>query len=122
MKVLPNSDQISKLMQEMRALKQRSGMSVDDAPFPDSLEVVFRPNKTISEVEFDDVMMNALDKANEVMLESSALKKSHDLGDPGVDLTRTLIAARKAEVAFSATLQVRNKLVDAYKDIMNMQI
>ena len=44
------------------------------------------------------------------------------MGDPNVSLVDTMVAAQKAGLAFDATLQVRNKLVEAYKDIMNMPI
>ncbi len=42
------------------------------------------------------------------------------MGDQDVSLAEVMIASQKASVSFQAMLQVRNKLVDAYKDVMNM--
>ena len=43
-------------------------------------------------------------------------------GDKGADLARTMVAIQKADLSLNAMTQVRNKLVDAYKDIMNMPV
>ena len=43
-------------------------------------------------------------------------------GDQGADLARTMVAIQKADLSLNAMTQVRNKLVDAYKDIMNMPV
>ena len=45
-----------------------------------------------------------------------------DRGDEGVSLSDVMIARNKSSVAFDATIQVRNKLVDAYKALMNMPV
>ena len=44
------------------------------------------------------------------------------LGDDSVSLSDTMIAMQKSSIAFQATVQVRNKLVSAYHEIMNMQV
>ena len=46
----------------------------------------------------------------------------HEVGQPGVSLTQVMVAAEKSSIAFEAMTQVRNKLVDAYKEIMNMPV
>lgn len=45
-----------------------------------------------------------------------------ELGDPDVDLAQVMVAQQKSRLAFQTTLQVRNKLVDAYRDVMNMPV
>ncbi len=44
------------------------------------------------------------------------------MGDKSVDLAEVMIAGQKSSIAFEATVQVRNKMVDAYKTIMNMPV
>jgi flagellar hook-basal body complex protein FliE len=44
------------------------------------------------------------------------------MGDDSVSLSDVMIAGQKANIAFQATIQVRNKLVSAYQDMMNMQV
>jgi len=55
-------------------------------------------------------------------MESGRLREAYELGTPGVSLTQVMVAAEKSSVAFTAATQVRNKLVEAYKDIMNMPV
>ena len=43
-------------------------------------------------------------------------------GDPSADLGRTMVAIQKADLSLRAMTEVRNKLVDAYKEIMNMPV
>jgi flagellar hook-basal body complex protein FliE len=74
----------------------------------------------VSDASFGDLLKNSIDSVNETQQHASALKKSFELGDPDVDLARVMIASQKASVSFQAMNQVRNKLVEAYKDVMNM--
>jgi len=50
------------------------------------------------------------------------LSRSFEQGDPGVSLTQVMVASQKASVSFQAMTQVRNKLIDAYQEVMNMQV
>lgn len=72
--------------------------------------------------DFSNMLKSALDDVNELQQTSGELKTKFTMGDPNVSLVDTMVAAQKAGLAFDATLQVRNKLVEAYKDIMNMPI
>ena len=59
---------------------------------------------------------------NEAQQSSGELKRAFELGESNVDLAQVMIASQKANVSFQAMVQVRNKLVEAYKDVMNMPI
>ena len=50
------------------------------------------------------------------------LQREVQLDNPTVSLEETMVAMQKAQIGFQATLQVRNRLVQAYTDIMNMQV
>ena len=80
------------------------------------------PAQDDSQVSFGAVLKNSLDAVNTDQQQASALKKSFELGDEGVDLTQVMIATQKSSIEFQAVVQVRNKVVEAYKDIMNMSI
>lgn len=71
--------------------------------------------------EFQSVFTRALDRVNELGHASGAAKKAFLRGED-VDLGEVMVAAGKADVAFKATTEVRNRLVSAYEDIMNMPI
>ncbi len=71
---------------------------------------------------FSEVMSQAINKVNDVQKASSAMATAYERGVEGVDITDVMIASQKASVSFQAMVQVRNKLVDAYRDVMNMPI
>ena len=72
--------------------------------------------------DFTEMLKQAVNSVNEVQKEAGALKKSFDMGDPSVDLPQVMMASQKAGVAFEAMVQVRNKLLQAYKDVMSMPV
>jgi flagellar hook-basal body complex protein FliE len=63
--------------------------------------------------------LNALDASQN---RAGELSKRFQLNDPGVSLEETMVATQQANIAFQAAVQVRNRLIAAYHDIMNMQI
>ena len=71
---------------------------------------------------FGDLMTQAVNKVNEVQKTSSNMAEAYEKGVAGVDITDVMIASQKASVSFQAMVQVRNKLIDAYRDVMNMPI
>lgn len=71
---------------------------------------------------FGEVMSQAVNKVNEVQKSSAAMATAYEQGVAGVDITDVMIASQKASVSFQAMVQVRNKLVEAYRDVMNMPI
>jgi len=72
--------------------------------------------------QFGDLLTNAINSVNQRQMESGQLANQVEMGDGGVSLVKAMIASQKANVAFQATVQVRNRLVSAYQDIMNMPI
>ena len=73
-------------------------------------------------VDFSRVLRSALDGVNQVQQTASTQAQRFEAGDPSVDLSQVMVAMQKANVSFQAATQVRNKLVQAYQDVMNMQI
>lgn len=72
--------------------------------------------------DFGSLLTNSINKVNEVSKESGKLADAFVMGDPNVSLAEVMIAKQKSGIAFEATLQVRNKLLSAYKEIMAMQV
>ena len=54
--------------------------------------------------------------------DAQTLQRELQLDNPSVSLEQTMVAMQKAQIGFQATLQVRNRLVQAYSEIMNMQV
>lgn len=73
-------------------------------------------------VNFADVLKSSLDGVAQAQAKSEDMQKAFVLGDNSVSLSDTMIAMQKASINFQAAVQVRNKVVQAYNDIMNMQV
>ncbi len=97
----------SKLMETMQSLVKAARQDVTNTPNKEG---------------FQNVLQNAIGKTNELMKASGALAEKYEKGDPSVELVDVMIASQKSSVSFQALTQVRNRLVNAYQDIMNMQI
>ena len=70
---------------------------------------------------FDAALGDALKSVSRVQAEASNRAAAYERGDTD-DLAGVMIARQKASIAFEATLQVRNRLLGAYKDIMSMPL
>ncbi|AKH19543.1 flagellar hook-basal body complex protein FliE [Sedimenticola thiotaurini] len=71
---------------------------------------------------FGDLLAESISQVNETQQHAGELKKAFELGTEDVNLAEVMVAVQKSSVSFEAMLQVRNKLVDAYKEVMNMAI
>lgn len=71
---------------------------------------------------FKVALTQALDSVSSAQNEATRLQHEVQFDNPSVSLEETMVAMQKAQIGFQATLQVRNKLVQAYTDIMNMQV
>lgn len=71
---------------------------------------------------FRTAMADALKEVSNSQMQAGRLQRELTLDNPAVSLEQTVIAMQKAQIGFQATLQVRNRLVSAYSEIMNMQV
>lgn len=71
---------------------------------------------------FSDVLKNSLAAVNTTQVQASELGEKFQARDPSTDLAQVMVAVEKASVSFEAMTQVRNKLVEAYQEIMRMQV
>jgi len=72
-------------------------------------------------IPFAEYLKDAIDSANSLILESEKLSEEFAAGKTD-NIHQVLIAAEKADIAFQFTMQIRNKILDAYNEIMRMQI
>lgn len=70
---------------------------------------------------FTSAMEDALKSVNQNQQQANDLSASYERGET-VDIAKVMLARQQASVGFEATLQVRNKLLSAYKDIMSMPV
>jgi flagellar hook-basal body complex protein FliE len=105
-----SSMQISQVLAEMRALQARAS-GISEAP-----AAAAQPS------DFANLMKNSLDHVAGMQNQATALANAYEAGDKSVDLTKVMLEVQKASLAFRAMTEVRNKLVDAYQQVMNMTV
>ena len=79
------------------------------------------PTAPTGPASFADSLSNALQSVNETQNAASDISASYERGET-IDIAKVMLARQQASVSFEATLQVRNKLLSAYKDIMSMPV
>lgn len=116
-----NRVDINSLLLEMRNIKAQSQAFGGIKPVG---QEPLRSNEVQSTngPKFGDLFSQAINKVNDVQKASGATASAYIRGDASVDITDVMIASQKSGVAFQAATQVRNKVVEAYKDVMNMPI
>lgn len=70
---------------------------------------------------FSDAMRSALTEVNAMQAQSSAVTEAYERGEV-TDIAAVMLSRQQASIGFEATMQVRNKLLSAYKDIMSMPV
>jgi flagellar hook-basal body complex protein FliE len=71
---------------------------------------------------FGELFKQSIDQVNQAQQTAGAMKTAFESGQSDMDLAQVMIATQKSSLAFEAAVQVRNKLVEAYKEVMNMPI
>lgn len=83
---------------------------------------VAAPQEGVQEAGFSSAFKNALQSVSAAQDQASGLQREVQLENPNVSIEETMVAMQKAQIGFQATLHVRNRMVQAYTDIMNMQV
>ena len=78
--------------------------------------------KPVEGAGFSQALTQALKSVSASQHQASSMQREVQLDNPTVSIEETMVAMQKAQIGFQATLQVRNRLVQAYTDIMNMQV
>lgn len=107
------SDAIASVLSQIRSLQTRIGEPA--VPLQEA-------QSGTKPVGFAETLQKTAASVNNAQLESARLKTAFEFGDPKVDLVRVMIASQQAQIGFRATVEVRNKLVQAYQDVMNMPL
>jgi flagellar hook-basal body complex protein FliE len=106
-----SSLQISEVLAQMRALQARAGGSTAEAP-----------TTSADPSAFAKMIKGQIDEVAAMQNRATALANAYEAGDKTVDLTKVMLEVQRAGIAFHAMTEVRNKLVDAYTQVMNMSV
>jgi flagellar hook-basal body complex protein FliE len=73
-------------------------------------------------VDFGALLKQSLDGVDGAQAQAATLAQKFQLGDPKVSLEDTMVAVQKASLSFQQLVQIRNRVIAAYHDVMNMQV
>ena len=104
--------QIDQVLAQIRSLSATGGIHQKPAIEP----------QQVAGPAFGTLLKQGIDAVNSSQQSASALTTAYERGAPGVDLASVMLESQKASVSFRALTEVRNRLVNAYQEIMNMPI
>jgi flagellar hook-basal body complex protein FliE len=115
-----SGNSINSMMETIRAYQQKAAGGIDHVQItPPQVQDIQAPKTELP--NFTESVKNLLDKVNETQVKSNNLQEAYQRGED-VPLTDVVLGMQKSSLAFEATLQVRNKVLRAYEEIMNMPV
>ena len=100
-------NQVLAQMRSMQALAQNGGGISTESVNPN---------------QFSNLMTQSIEDVNQAMQTSKDVTAAFEAGDPSVSLAEVMITAQKASLQFAGMTEVRNKLLNAYQEVMNMPV
>ncbi|MEP7311477.1 MAG: flagellar hook-basal body complex protein FliE [Pseudomonadota bacterium] len=113
--------QIDSVLAQIRSLQQQTKIGAPSLQ-PSQLASGVGAAGGTAPPSFASVMRQGLDRVNEAQTKATNLATAFEKGAPGIELSQVMLESQKASVSFRATVEVRNRLVSAYQEIMNMPI
>jgi len=113
-----DSSRIQAMMEQLKAAAAKPAA----APVAPGSLGGLAPQGGVAKLDFADALKTSLQQVSNTQKTAEELGQRFAMGDDTVSLSDTMIAMQKSSLAFQGTVQVRNKLVSAYHDIMNMQV
>ena len=97
----------------------KAGLATDGTPLARSRAAV---TPSVQPGDFQSAMSQALRSVSDSQLDAQRMQRELQLDNPTVSLEQSMVAMQKSQLGFQAVLTVRNRLVQAYTDVMNMQV
>ncbi|HUO95039.1 MAG TPA: flagellar hook-basal body complex protein FliE [Steroidobacteraceae bacterium] len=107
----------TRLLMELRSLAAEAQRAPSVGSVPGSVP---GGGATPGVADFGSVLKSSINEVNGLQQSAAALATAFEQGQPGIDITRVMVEAQKANLAFRAMTEVRNRLVSAYQEVMNM--
>jgi flagellar hook-basal body complex protein FliE len=113
--------QIDGVLAQIRSLQAQARMNTGAVGAPGGVQNPLAAGAT-SKTSFATVLKQGIDSVNSQQLRATDVATAFEKGTPGVELSQVMLEMQKANVSFRAVTEVRNRLVNAYQEIMNMPI
>jgi len=125
---MSNTIGVNDLLAQMREMSSQMKGLENSIGVPNSNDIKMGINnvegvsKADTKDAFSSLLKNSINKVNDSQMQSNKLAEAFQNGDPNVEVSEVMIAMQKSSVSFQAMLQVRNKIIQAYQEIMNMPV
>ena len=110
---MADSMSIDQVLGQIRAIRQQASAPV---------EAMRESSSQTERVDFGNVLKNSIESVNSTQKTAGEMAAAFERGEENVSLPEVMVALQKADVSFSAMVEVRNKLVDAYQEVMRMSV
>ena len=107
---------IQQVLSQMRVMEAQAKSSIG----PETMSINELPST--QKMDFSEVLANSVNTVNETMKASGKMAEAFEKGDSNISMAELMITMEKSSVSFQSMLQVRNKLLNAYQEIMNMPV
>ena len=107
---------IQQVLAQMRVMEAQAQSPIG----PESLSI--NEVQGAPKTDFSEVLANSLNSVNDNLMKSGQMAAEFEKGDSGITMAELMINMEKASVSFQAMTNVRNKLLTAYQEIMNMPV
>jgi flagellar hook-basal body complex protein FliE len=118
-----NTGQIDSMLAMLRNMSAQASPA---SSIGNSITPVANPGSSagssVAKVSFADALKSSLGEVNQIQQKAQDMGDQFAAGNDNISISDVMIATQKASISLQATVQVRNKMVAAYTDIMNMQI
>lgn len=111
-----SSMNVQQLLAQMRVMEAQAKSQINT----DALSV--NEMSGVKKTEFSEVLANSINSVNDTVMKSSKMAQAFEKGDSNISMAELMVNMEKASVSFQAMTQVRNKLLTAYQEIMNMPV
>lgn len=119
--MMSDSMKVDSILNQIRAIRQQTqAPNLGDVPAAQALKQT--PSGAAERAQFGDMLQTAIESVNASQQHSSKMQTAYQRGDEDVSITEVMINMQKADVSFKALTEVRNKVVDAYQEVMRMSV
>ena len=120
-----NTIGVNDLLAQMRAMADQT-KGIQNTLTKPAMNTVAGIDKGVTAIDtenaFSTLLKNSINKVNDTQMQTNKLQEAFQKGDPDVQIAEVMLAMQKSNVSFQAMVQVRNKIVQAYQEIMNMPV
>ncbi len=117
------SHSITSVLSQIRTLQNQVGQAAPSGDLPRSNAIQgLAEGNAVAAPSFSQTLQSAISGVNDAQQKSGQLAAAFERGEAGADLAKVMVASQQSQIAFRATVEVRNRLVQAYQDVMNMPL